>query len=116
MGTIMLKDVILVIHPLLVLTADQVIRFREGSSDSFGAVEAHHLDNFSNKEHKQFVKHISNLTVQTTSSVFVFSSPRFLADNKDVLHALLKCNQKLTLRAAAIDEADLLAQHGRSFC
>ena len=109
MGT-MLKDVILVLHPLLVLTADQVIRFWEGN-DSFGSIEAHHLDNFSNRDRKQFVKHISNLTVQTTSAVFVFFSPQFLADNKDVLHALLKCNRKRTLRAVAIDEADLLARH-----
>ena len=113
MGT-MLKGVILVIHPLLVLTADQVIRFREGS-DSFGSIEAHHLDNFATKDRKQFVKHICNMTVRTTSSVFVFSSPQFLADNKDVLHALLKCNRKHTLRAVAINEADLLARHGSSF-
>ena len=40
-----LKEAILIIHPLLMLTAEQVVCFLKGF-DLFGAIEAHNIDNF----------------------------------------------------------------------
>ena len=39
----MLKGIHVVLHPLLALTGDQVIRFQEGSND-YGMIEAINLD------------------------------------------------------------------------
>ena len=39
----MLNGIHLVIHPLLVLTADQIVKFKEGDN-CYGAIEVHNLD------------------------------------------------------------------------
>ena len=41
--------------------------------------------------------------IKTSSTVFVFASPQYLADNKDIRDALLQCQRRRTLRAVAID-------------
>ena len=67
LGT-MLKGIHVVLHPLLALTGDQVIRFQEGSND-YGMIEAVNLDarGKNSKWRKRFVEHISKLSKDTTS-------------------------------------------------
>ena len=59
----LLKGVHLIIHPLLVLTADQVVKFLEGTDDC-GAIEVHNLDDLAGTTEayrKQFVKRLKEL-------------------------------------------------------
>ena len=59
----LLKGVHLIIHPLLVLTADQVVKFLEGTDD-YGAIEVHNLDDLAGTTEayrKQFVKRLKEL-------------------------------------------------------
>lgn len=51
----------------------------------------------------------------TSSTLFVFVSPQFLAGNKAFLDAIIACARWRTLRSVVVDEAHLLAIHGASF-
>ena len=116
LGTL-LKGIHVVLHPLLALTGDQLSRFQEGSS-RYGRIEAVNLDarGKNSRWRKRFIKHIAEMSKSTTSTLFVFTSPQFLADNKDVRNAIINvCLNKRTFRSFTIDEAHLLAQHGSSF-
>ena len=113
----MLKGIHVVLHPLLALTGDQAIRFQEGSND-YGMIEAINLDERgkNSKWRKRFIEHISNLSKATSSTVFIFTSPQFLAEHKDVHDVLMTvCLNKRTFRSFTVDEAHLIAQHGGSF-
>ena len=114
----MMKGIHVVLHPLLALTGDQVIRFQEGS-DAYGAVDAINLDERgkNTKWRKKFIARISAMSNTTTSTVFIFTSPQFLADNKkDVRDTLINvCLNKRTFRSFTVDEVHLYSQHGSSF-
>ena len=72
-----LRGIHVIVYPLLVLTADQVLRFLEGT-DTFGSIEAHNLDEQGtvlSKWRKKFIDHLSNISKSTTSAIFVFTSP-----------------------------------------
>jgi len=55
------------------------------------------------------------LTTTTTSTIFIFASPQFLARHEDFRSALLVCNCRGISRSISIDEAHLFSQHGNSF-
>ena len=117
MGT-MLRAVHLIVHPLLVLTADQVVKFLEGT-DAYGAIEVHNLDDLAGtteEYRRQFVKRLNELRGDTQTTIFVFASPKFLAKYQHIRRVLVEdCKRAGTLRSVTIDEAHLFAQHGSSF-
>lgn len=117
MGT-MLKGVHLIIHPLLVLTADQVVKFLEGTDD-YGNIQVHNLDDLAGttpEYRRNFVAMLNAMLADTDTTTFVFASPQFLAKYDHIRRVLVEdCKRRGTLRSVTIDEAHLFAQHGSSF-
>ena len=113
----MLRGIQLIIHPLLVLTADQTSKFL-CEMDRFGHVSAHNLDEHaatSGAYRKRLVEYLLAIPTNTTQTVYVFVSPHFLATHGDVRRALLRCARFGTLRSIVLDEAHLSAKHAASF-
>jgi len=112
LGTL-LGGIHLIFHPILSLTADQLTAFQSGCDD-FGAIIAMNLDEIATK--KRIVAFIIKLCKNTLTTIFIFSSPQFMAKNPAIMNALLNnCARKGTLRSITIDEAHLWAKHGSSF-
>ena len=89
LGT-MLHGVHLIIHPILVLTADQVHSFL-GCNESHGTIMAINLDDSAGTtpEHcREFVRTISEMRADTNTTTFAFASPQFLATYDHVHNAL----------------------------
>ena len=108
------RAVHLVIHPILALTADQVLKFMEGT-DKYGAIDAHNMDASPNALRKQIIAKMRRLAGDTTTTLFIFVSPQTLAGDKSFLDAVIKCAMNGTLRSVVTDEAHLLAVQGASF-
>ena len=87
---IILKGVHEISHPILALTADQVLKFAT-EVNKFGEVEVHNLDAASSAHLKRIATRIRNLKTNTTSTIFVFHSPQFLVHNPKWKELLLKC-------------------------
>ena len=49
------------------------------------------------------------------STMFLFTSPQYLANNSIILNVIIQCYALQTLRLIAIDEAHVFAMHGRTF-
>ena len=82
---ICLKGTHLIIHPLLVLTSDHAPSFQTGNEE-YGVIEADNLDKCASmlSSHRQdIIQRIIGLHKNTTSTIFLFASPQFLARNKD---------------------------------
>ena len=111
----MTGGIILVIVPLLSLTADQMAKIRVALM-SEGSVEAHHADEIPTELLNEIViPRMHEIGYNSTSTMFIFTSPQKLANTQPLLDALFTCHQNQTLRLVTIDEAHLYAQHGRSF-
>ena len=72
----------LIFHPILSLTADQITAFQSGSDD-YGSIIAINLDEIATtaSTKKKIIAFITNLRKTTTTTVFIFSSPQFMANN-----------------------------------
>ena len=108
------RAVHLVIHPILALTADQVLKFMEGT-DKYGAIDAHNMDASPKALRKQIIAKMGRLVGDITTTLFIFVSPQTLAGDKSFLDAVIKCARSGTLRSVVTDEAHLLAVQGASF-
>ena len=108
----------LVFHPILALTADQLTQFQSGS-DKYGSIIAINLDEIGTTAgvKRKIIAFLTTLKRNTSTTIFIFSSPQFMANNPSIMNSLLNnCARKGTLRSITIDEAHLWAKHGSSFC
>jgi hypothetical protein len=113
----MFRGIHLIIHPLLVLTADQITKFTCAST-RHGSVMAHNCDEqaSSSRAHRdRLMQHLLDVGPDTSRTVYLFASPHFLATRAAFLNAIILCSRRGTLRSVTIDEAHLLARQGASF-
>ena len=78
-GTI-LHGIHIIFHPLLVLTADQIVKFETGSN-IYGAIEVHNHDEQALKSIQfqgKLLSRLEGLAPDSTTAIFVFTSPQFL--------------------------------------
>ena len=116
LGTL-LGGIHLIFHPILSLTADQLTAFQSGCDD-FGSIIAINLDEIAttSSTKKRIIAFIIKLSRKISTTIFIFSSPQFMAKNPAIMNALLNnCARKGNLRSITIDEAHLWAKHGSSF-
>jgi len=93
----MVGGVVLIIIPLLALTANQMSKLKEAISD-YGAVDVHHLDELQKNSVKdKLIPKLLSLSPNTSSTIFLLSSPQFLAENGLLRNALLQCQKRRTL-------------------
>ena len=114
----MLQGIHLIVHLLLVLTADRMSKFTCASA-AFGPVSAHNLDeqasscrNFRDR----LIKYLLDILADTSRTVYLFASPHFLSTYTGVRNTLLNCARRNgTLRSITLDEAHLFAKQGALF-
>mmetsp|Transcript_15996 Transcript_15996/g.27214 ORF Transcript_15996/g.27214 Transcript_15996/m.27214 type:complete len:404 (-) Transcript_15996:1753-2964(-) len=113
---VVLGGVVVIFVPLLSLSADQMNKMKE-ANQNYGTVETHHLDEFPTDDGDQtldnLVNRIAQLQDDTTSTIFLFTSPQFLCQqsNKPLLDELISAHKRGVLRVVGIDEAHLFVQH-----
>ena len=108
------RGVVLIIVPLLALSADQLAKFKEGSQ-AYGTVEAHHMDELVKESRAKvfaLMRRINLLERDTTSTIFVICSPQFLVHNSNFCSTIIKASSERILRLVVIDEVHLYVQHG----
>ena len=115
MAGVMVNSIILVIVPLLTLTADQMANIISAIQEH-GSVEAQHLDDLTPSQLRDdIVPRMDEIKYNSSSTMFIFTSPQQLVEHPFILDAILRCHARQTLRLVTIDEAHLYAMHGRSF-
>ena len=111
----MIGRFILVIVPLLSLMADQMTRIVL-AIQMHGSVEARHLNDMEpNVFWKNIIPSMNKIGFGMMLVLFLFFYPQFLAENRDILSAFLRCHQQKMLHLVAIDEEHLYVIHGCSF-
>ena len=115
MAATFLGGIVVVIVPLLALTADQISKIDEANQDR-GSMKAVHLDELSSETiDNVVVPRMHAIGYDSQSTLFLFTSPQKLATTPSILDALFICHARQTLRLVTIDEAHLYAQHGSTF-
>ena len=117
MARTMLRGIHLILHPLLVLTADQMSKF-SGWTDRFSPVSAHNLDDHASTSaahRKRLVHYLIALPTDTTQTIYIFVSPHFLSTHGDVRRTLLRSVCFGSLQSIILDKAHLLAKQATSF-
>ena len=115
MIVIFVGGIIVIIVPLLALTADQMSQIEESLQDC-GSVKAVHLDEFSKEAIDDEVEpRMHDICHNSESALFVLTSPQKLARSPAMLNTLFLCHAKQMLCLIMIDEAHLYAQHGSTF-
>ena len=97
--------------------ADIVLKFQQGDQQ-YGRILVYNLDEMgvNANTRKKILKLLRDIKSTTTSTIFLVSSPQFMANNKAFVDVLLHtCRPNCTLRSVMIDEAHVWAQHGSSF-
>jgi superfamily II DNA helicase RecQ len=106
---------VLVIVPLLALTANQLEKIKQAMKE-YGCVDVTHLDKTDEATiHSTVIPRMLSLQPATTTTNFLLCSPQFIADHDAFRTVLLQCHTRRTLRLVAIDEIHLYTMHGRSF-
>ena len=106
------QGVIRTIVLLLTLSADQLAKFR-GASQSFGTINAHHMDKSfkeSHSKYNQLLHGIRGLERATTSTMFLFVSPQFIINYPDLQMNMINAARERILRMVGIDEFHLYVQ------
>ena len=116
MEATMVNGILLVIIPLLAPTYYQMANFIN-AIQLHGSFEAHHLDNTSHSAITNYIiSRMHKIGYDMSSTMFLFSSPKLIINNPEILASLLCCNDaKQTLQLVAIYEAHLYAMHGCLF-
>jgi len=102
------KGICLVLHPILALTADQVLKFTK-ESDKHGTIEAHNMDDASSTLLQKVIAKMKQLKPSTMSTMFLFCSPWFLANPTPFLNEILRAAIGGTLQNVIADKAHLFA-------
>jgi len=108
------KGICLVLHPILALTADQVLKFTEGS-DKYENIKSHNMDDAFLILRRKIIVKMQRMKRSTTITVFLFCLPQFMVKDATFLWAVIQCAQTGTLQNIVADEAHLFAIHGASF-
>ena len=115
LASIMVAGNVLVIIPLLALTANQIEKIKH-AMQQYGRVDVTHLDETEEDiVSSSVIPRMLSLQSNTTTTNFLLCSPQYVADNSSFREALLECHRRHTLRLVAIDEIHLYTMHGRSF-
>ena len=111
LGTVLPGGVIVIIVPLLSLSADQMKKMI-GASQEYGSVETHHMDENSNRRlEEELIPRIKGLKEGTNSTIFLFVSPQYLVGNPSFVDALIYAHKNKVLQGIGIDEAHLYVAH-----
>jgi superfamily II DNA helicase RecQ len=113
----MFRGVQLIVHPLLVLTADQTLKFSSGT-DRSGPVSSHNLDkhaSLSSAYQTRLLEYLFVIPADTTQTIYVVISPHVLVTHGNVCRALPRCARFGTLRSIVLDEAHLSTKQAASF-
>ena len=103
----MINGIILIIIPLLALTADQMPNTMNAVQEH-GSIEAHHLDDISpSAVCNNIIPRMDEIEYITSSTIFLFSSPYYIMKNLAILDAILRWHAKKTLCLVAMDKAHL---------
>ena len=79
-------------------------------------IKSYHLDDLKKLGMlNQFLTEIGNLDTNTTTTIFIFSSPQTIVDNELARTTLTKIAENGLLRVIAYDEIHLFEEFGRSF-
>ena len=84
--------IIIISTPLFVLFADQIVKFTIGD-ERYGTIKLHHMDEVYDKPVTKYISLLARmvgLPVNTTSTVFLFSSPQFSVHHPDFYAAAKK--------------------------
>ena len=80
----MVGGIVLVVIPLLALTANQLAKIKQAIS-TYGSVEAHHLDEISAwDQNSKIIPRMHAIGTQSSSTMFLLCSPQHLADDSDI--------------------------------
>lgn len=112
-----LNGVILVITPLLTLSAHHMAKFTVGDG-CYGTIDAHHMDELrdtSPQKYRGLLCVIAAQSTKTTSTYFLVVSPQFFANYPEFCEAMVQAGLSCTLRLVIMDEVHLHIQHGSSF-
>ena len=111
----LLGGVVVIIVPLLSLSADQIKKML-GANNDHGSVEAHHLDECSDSKVKgEIIPRIKEIAEkeETTPTMFLFVSPQFLTSNPELVEALVHAHNRRVLRGLGIDDVHLYVGHSQ---
>ena len=115
LAAVMVGGITYVIIPLLALTANQMAKLKEALTDD-GAIEVHHLDELKKSAVRtKLIPRMLAMSSESSTTMFLLSSPQYLAGDALFRNALVQCQAQRTLRLVAIDEVHLYTQHGRTF-
>lgn len=107
----MLRGVIVIIVPLLSLSADQMKKMMHANQE-FGSIEVHNLDEITpSRMESDIIPRINEIKEGTTSTMFLFTSPQHLAGSPDLVEALKQAHERGVLKGIGIDEGHLYVGH-----
>jgi superfamily II DNA helicase RecQ len=110
---VMCAGVSLTITPLLSLGADQPEKIRKNASQNGGPVHLFHLDKLRCPQAQHlFSERISSLSVDTHTTIFIFSPPQALVNNKVWRTMIDSLIAKRLLSMLYVDEVHLFVQFG----
>ena len=105
----------IIIAPLLALPADQMRSINQAVQIHTSTI-AYHMDELSPQAVDDVVIICTrDITYGSSTTIFIFISPHFIAENDSFRESILSCRDRRTPRMIAIDEAHLYAMHGCSF-
>ena len=107
MAEISVKGILLVIIPLLSLTANQLSRIKK-AAQGYGIITAHHLDDTSSMDlEKKIILRMDTFSYHSSSPMLLLCSPQYLAEKASFRDAVIRCKERQVLRLVSIDEAHL---------
>ena len=100
------KGITLIIVNIHALSADQMAKYVTANQE-YGAVEAHNVDEVfsqSCQTYKAYLVQMKELERNTTSTLFLFSSPQFLCNHGDFTNILIGKAAEWELRLVVVDQ------------
>ncbi len=87
----MMAGIVLVLVPLLALTADQMKAVKEADS-RYASLEAHHMYEIPTSTEQaveSIIARMKAISGESSSTMFLFCSPQYITKNPDFLEAIL---------------------------
>ena len=115
LSAVCVGGIIYVCIPLLALTANQIAKIKLALQTQ-GRVRCYHLDETNPKSvREKLIPRMDAFDPDSSTTMFVLSSPQYLADNVEFRECLLRCHKRHTLRMVVLDEVHLYSMHGQTF-
>ena len=111
------KGLVYIMQNLHSLSADQLSKF-QGANQAYGSVSAHNLDEVwaqSRTQYNAILCRAASLRRDTTSTLFLMSSPQFLLKHVELVNVLAAQAKERVLRLVVVDEVHLHVQQGTTF-